>query len=77
MSEASTSGSIDPKSLPGVVLDDANAKLTGDWSRSTSFTPHIDGGYVFNGERGSTLKGDGKATATFQFEVPKSDDYQF
>ena len=76
MSEATTSGLINPKSLSGVVLDDASAKLTGDWTRSTSFTPHIGRGYVYSGERGSTLKGDGKATATFRFQVPKSGLYQ-
>ncbi len=76
VSEASTSGSISSKSLPGVVLDDANAKLTGDWTRSTSFTPHIGRGYVYSGERGTTSKGDGKATATFRFQVPKSGRYQ-
>lgn len=76
VSEASASGSINPKSLPGVVLDDASAKLTGNWTRSTSFTPHIGRGYVYSGERGSTSKGDGKATATFRFQAPKSGRYQ-
>ena len=75
-SETSTSEAVDQKTLPGVVLDDANAKLKGDWSHSTSFTPHIGGGYVFSGERVSTSKGDGKATATFRFKVPKSGRYQ-
>ena len=68
--------SINPKSLAGVVLDDASAKLTGDWTRSTRFTPHIGRGYAFSGERGSTSQGDGKATATFRFQVPKSGRYQ-
>ena len=76
VSEASTSESINPKSLPGIVLDDANAELTGDWTHSTSFTPHIGRGYVYSGEKGSTSKGDGKATATFRFQVPKSGRYQ-
>ena len=75
-SEAATSVSINPKSLPGVVLDDANAKLTGDWTRSTNFTPHIGRGYVYSGERGSTSRGDGKATAAFRFQAPKSGRYQ-
>lgn len=69
-------GSIPAKSLPGIVLDDSQAKLTGNWSRSTNFKPHIESGYVFSGEKGSTSKGDGKATATFRFEVPKSGRYQ-
>lgn len=69
-------GSIAAKSLPGIVLDDMQAKLTGNWSRSTNFKPHIESGYVFNGEKGSTAKGDGKATAIFRFKVPKSGRYQ-
>ena len=76
VSEASTSGSINPKSLPGIVLDDASARLKGDWSRSTSFKPHIGHGYVFSGEKDSTSKGDGKATATFRFKAPQSGRYQ-
>jgi hypothetical protein len=69
-------GSIPAKSLSGIVLDDSQAQLTGNWSRSTNFKPHIESGYVFSGERGSTSKGDGKATATFRIEVPKSGRYQ-
>ena len=76
VSEASTSGSINPKSLPGIVLDDASARLKGDWSRSTSFKPHIGHGYVFSGEKDSTSKGDGKATATFRFKAPQSGRYR-
>jgi len=76
VSNAFTSGSIDPNSLPGIVLDDSQAKLTGNWSWSTNFKPHIESGYIFCGEEGSILKGDGKATATFRFKVPKPGRYQ-
>lgn len=69
-------GSIPAKSLPGIVLDDSQARLTGNWSRSTNFKPHIENGYLFSGERGSTAKGDGKATATFRFQMPNSGRYQ-
>lgn len=69
-------GSIPVKSLPGIVLDDSQAKLTGNWTQSTNFKPHIESGYVFSGEKDSTSKGDGKATATFRFEVPKSGRHQ-
>jgi hypothetical protein len=69
-------GFIDPKKLPGIVLDDTTAKLKGDWSRSTNFKPHIGSGYVFCGEKDSKSKGDGKSTATFRFKVPKSGRYQ-
>jgi hypothetical protein len=72
----SADGSIAAKALPGIVLDDAQAKLTGHWSRSTNFKPHIENGYVFCGENDSTSKGDGTTTATFRFKTPKSGRYQ-
>lgn len=71
-----TNGSIAAKTLPGIVLDDAHAKLSGSWSRSTTFKPYIENGYVFCGEKDSKTKGDGKTTATFRFKVPKSGRYQ-
>lgn len=77
VSESKTQkGSIAAKSLPGIVLDDAKAKLSGTWSRSTNFQPYIEAGYIFCGEDDSELKGDGKTTATFRFKVPKSGRYQ-
>lgn len=68
--------SIAAKTLPGIVLDDTTAKLTGNWSRSTNFKPHIGNGYVFSGEKTPTSKGNGKATATFRFKVQKSGEYK-
>jgi hypothetical protein len=72
----STSESIAAQSLPGIILDDTDAQLTGDWSRSTNFKPSIDNGYLFSGERGSRAKGDGKSVATFRFQAPKSGEYR-
>jgi hypothetical protein len=72
----SASGSVAAETLSGIVLDDTNAELTGDWSHSTNFKPHIGRGYVFSGEKDSASKGDGKSTATFRFKVPKSGEYQ-
>jgi len=71
-----TSGAKAAKALPGIVLDDATATLTGEWSHSTKFKPHIGSGYVFSGKQGDKTKGDGKAAATFQMKVPKSGTYQ-
>ncbi len=73
---SSASGSIAAKTLPGIVLDDRDAKLNGNWSPSTNFKPYIENGYVFSGEKDSQTKGDGKATATFRFKAPKSGRYQ-
>jgi hypothetical protein len=74
--EASTTEAVNPKTLPGIVLDDANAKLKGDWSHSTSFKPHIGHGYIFSGKKDDRTKGDGTATATFTFKAPKAGRYQ-
>ena len=69
-------GAIAAKSLPGIVLDDAQAKLSGNWSRSTNFQPYIEAGYIFCGEKDSKSAGDGNTTATFRLKVPKSGQYQ-
>jgi FAD dependent oxidoreductase len=60
--------------LPGIVLDDTSAELTGDWVRSTNFKPFIGNGYVVSGSKNSP--GDGKASATFRFRAPKSGEYR-
>ncbi len=71
----SASGFIDAKTLPGIVLDDASAKLTGKWSHSANFKPYVGSGYVFSGTPNDKTEGDGSATATFQIKVPKSGAY--
>lgn len=63
--------SIDPDTLPGIVLDDTRAELEGDWKPSSNFKPHIGHGYVHD-NRGA----DGKAIATFRFKAPKSGRYR-
>ncbi|MFA6546678.1 MAG: FAD-dependent oxidoreductase, partial [Limisphaerales bacterium] len=40
---------IDPKSLPGIVLDDADAKKTGEWVESASAAWHVGRGYAHDG----------------------------
>ncbi|TWU04816.1 FAD-dependent oxidoreductase [Stieleria varia] len=68
--------SIDPGSLPEIVLDDATATLAGEWTHSINFAPHIGKGYVFSGEKDSKAKGDGESVATFRFKASKSGEYQ-
>jgi hypothetical protein len=76
-SDESASGhSIARKSLPGIVLDDTQAKLTGEWSRSTTFKPYIGSCYIFCGGKDSTASSAAPATATFRFKAPKSGRYQ-
>lgn len=68
--EPATPMSIDPKTLPGIILDDAQAELTGPWSRSSNFKPHIGTGYLHDDKRS-----DGQCVATFRFKAPKSGRY--
>ena len=63
--------SLDPKSLPGLILDDAQAELSGDWERSTNFKPHVGVGYLHDEQRA-----DGKARAVFRFKGPADGEYE-
>ncbi len=62
--------SIDPKTLPGTVLDDAQAELQGAWSRTANFKPHIGAGYLHDNQRA-----DGRSTAIFRFKAPATGRY--
>lgn len=68
--EPKSAMSIDPKALPGIVLDDTQAELKGEWSHSSSFKPYIGTGYLHDDKRG-----DGQATATFRFTAAKAGHY--
>ena len=63
--------SINSKSLPGLILDDAQAELSGDWERSTNFKPHIGTGYLHDEQRS-----DGKSRAVFRFKAPADGDFE-
>ena len=63
--------SLDPKSLPGLILDDAQAELSGDWERSTNFKPHVGTGYLHDEQRS-----DGKSRAVFRFKAPADGDFE-
>jgi len=52
---------IDPKTLPGIVLDDAEAKLTGAWSSSRSSPGYVGQRYLHDG---NADKADKKAVFT-------------
>ncbi|WP_144976221.1 FAD-dependent oxidoreductase [Bremerella volcania] len=71
LTRSPVASSIASKSLPGIVLDDSAAKLEGTWASSSNFKPCIDGSY-----RHDEAKGDGTATATFEFKVPQGGKYE-
>ncbi len=63
--------SIDPDSLEGIVIDDRQARLTGQWYDSNA-TP----GYVNQGYRHDKDRRDGKSSATFDVTIPKAGRYE-
>lgn len=60
-------GAVDPKksvdiaTLEGVVIDDRDAKLVGEWHDSTTVSGFVSGGYQHDGNRGK-----GEKSATFE-----------
>lgn len=62
--------SIDPKTLPGIVLDDEQAELKGEWSISSGFKPHVGTGYLHDDKRA-----DGQSIAMFRFKADKPGKY--
>jgi hypothetical protein len=53
---------IDPKKLPGIVLDDSKAKLTGHWTQSSSIGGFVGNAYLHDGNE---AKGDKEARFNF------------
>lgn len=61
---------IDPRSLPGIVIDDEQAIFEGQWVHSTSQAP-----YVGNGYRHDDFKKSG-CRVTFSTTLPKTGEYE-
>jgi hypothetical protein len=70
-SQAASTTGLDPRSLPGLVLDDAQAELRGTWERSSNFKPHIGAGY-----RHDDRRADGQSVAVFRLRAPKPGRYE-
>ena len=62
---------IDPKKLPGLVLDDAQAKLTGKWTvaGNPSLQPYVASGYRYRGAKE-------EGAARYEFKVENAGDYE-
>lgn len=60
---------LDPRTLPGIVIDDKQAKLEGKWTSGTGLKGYVGEHYQYAG------KGD-KASARFEFNVPASGRYE-
>lgn len=61
----------DPKTLKGVVVDDSEAKLTGEWKESSAAGKFIGSSY-----RHDSNARDGKAAARFEAKLPKAGKYE-
>lgn len=62
---------VNPDSLPGIVVDDTDAVLAGEWIDSTASTHYLKYGYRHDG---NTSKGD--KTATFKANLPQAGAYE-
>jgi hypothetical protein len=62
---------IGAKELAGVVVDDDDAKLTGEWRKSSASS-----GYIGSGYRHENNAKDGKASARFDAVLPTSGRYE-
>jgi hypothetical protein len=63
--------SVDPTKLPGIVLDDTQAKLEGTWSTSTSHSKFLGSSYQHD-----NAGVDGKRSATYTATLPATGRYE-
>ncbi len=61
-------GFVPKGSLSGIVIDDSEAKLTGNWAEGSGLPNFVEDGYRYSREK--------DATARYEFTVPKSGDYE-
>ncbi len=59
---------VRPESLAGIVIDDSQATLRGDWSDRGSLKGFVGDGYVYSGQK--------EATAAFSVPVKKAGTYE-
>ncbi len=64
-------GGKDPSKFEGIVIDDAKAKKTGNWTHSTASSTFVGYGYQHDGNTQ-----DGQATARFEAMLPKAGKYE-
>ena len=57
--------------LPGIVLDDQQAKVVGGWSTSTTVAPYLGSGYLTDNNADK-----GQRTVTFTPVIPQSGRYE-
>lgn len=67
---AASNGGLSVASLPGIVLDDADARIVGDWKHSRNIRPFIGSGYLTDDNDGK-----GQKTLTFTPAISKAGRY--
>jgi hypothetical protein len=61
----------DLQTLPGIILDDSDAELTGDWQYSSHTPPYVGRGYLHDRNTGK-----GQKSATFRPSIPAAGRYE-
>lgn len=61
--------SIDPSKLAGTIIDDTQARLTGNWQSGQNLKPFVGERYLYTGAQGA-------ASARFDFQVKESGAYE-
>ncbi len=62
---------LDPARMAGIVVDDRQAQLTGDWKRSSAVGPFVGTGYLHDGDADK-----GKLRARFTPKLPHAGRYE-
>jgi hypothetical protein len=69
--EFTVPGILKVSGLDGIVIDNHEAELAGEWKKSTTNTPRVGRDYLHDDARG-----DGQASATFTAELPAPGRYE-
>jgi len=67
----SPAASLDPHKLPGIVVDDAQAKTVGAWASSGAIGPFVGAGYVHDGDEAKGAK-----SIAFEARLPGAGRYE-
>ncbi|MCA9035911.1 MAG: FAD-dependent oxidoreductase [Planctomycetaceae bacterium] len=60
---------LDPKKLPGLVIDDRQAEKTGPWTEGTGLRGFVAFGYLYSGNKESAIRYKFDAPATGKHEI--------
>ena len=60
-----------PEDLPGIVVDDAQARLQGEWKKSTFSPQYVGAGYIHDDKKDL-----GKKSVTFTPDLPEAGEYE-